>query len=426
MKSLLTLTFLNALFLIDNPLHAKTWTSAKDGKTIECDYISHTSEKVTLKRIKDSKIIHLNKAALIKEDWQWIEDNAISNALSKNGVQTNFAIQENKDYTISYELQFNTPKEIQGKPVIMRIALPIDNKENIHYIANQKEIKPPEFRIKKQDETWSDWTPVIGDSGDKYKVTVDEELGTRFFELTFNEKLPIDYTQKVEVNYFVTLGKRKFEDSMKKVPMASLDAYKTPLERYLKDYDGSSWDSDKYLQEYLGSDSDIANRSIYENMELIYNGVIAKMTYQAQNTKTGLDTITATSKGHCGMYSKFIGNLGVKIGIPTRYASGMTIDMKKQIKKRKPGHHCWGEFYVPDHGWVPFDATFAEYKDWSPRFIGQLKDKKEVVRLVNQTRGARSGVQVVNLYYKNGDKRRSLTVNQKETYLGSASPLPAE
>lgn len=433
MKSVFQLTLFIALSFIVSPLQAKTWTSVKGGRTIEADYLSHTAEKVSLKRTKDAKILHLNKTDLIKEDWKWIEGNAariegsaISKALSKYGVQSNFSIQENKDYIISYELQFNTPKSVQGKTVIMKIALPVENKKNIHYIANQKDIKPPEFRIKKQDGTWSGWTPVIGKNGAGYKVTEDPTLGTRYFELTFTEKLPIDYHQKVEVNYFVTLGKTKFEDSMKEVPMASLAAYKGSLDRYLKDYDGTKWNSDKYLKEYLGSDADIASRSIYDNMELIYNGVIAKMTYQGPNTATGLDTITKTSKGHCGMYSKFIGNLGTKIGIPTRYASGMVINMKDQLKKRKPGHHCWGEFYVPDHGWVPYDATFAEYKNWSPRFLGKLHDKKEVVRLVNQTRGANAGIQIVSIFYKDGKGLKPLRENQKETYLGSASRMHAE
>jgi len=57
--------------------------------------------------------------------------------------------------------------------------------------------------------------------------------------------------------------------------------------------------------------------------------------------------------GDCGEYSLIFAALCRSVGIPVRIANG------HWCCKEKLNYHVWNEFYLPNYGWVPADATFG-------------------------------------------------------------------
>ena len=62
--------------------------------------------------------------------------------------------------------------------------------------------------------------------------------------------------------------------------------------------------------------------------------------------------------GDCGAQSLYVTALCRSIGIPARTTGGW------QLFSGDFGSHFWGEFYLPNYGWIPFDTTAAEMVDY--------------------------------------------------------------
>jgi transglutaminase-like putative cysteine protease len=107
----------------------------------------------------------------------------------------------------------------------------------------------------------------------------------------------------------------------------------------------------------------------------IYDYVLAHMRYEKPDGKGwGRGSVAwacTEGYGNCTDFHALFMNLCRARGIPARYEMGVSIPAEP--KGRIEGYHCWCEFYVPGHGWVPVDASEAsrhpEKRDY---FFGNL------------------------------------------------------
>ena len=111
----------------------------------------------------------------------------------------------------------------------------------------------------------------------------------------------------------------------------------------------------------------------------IYDYVIANMRYDKSGTGWGNgDAIWACTakRGNCtDFHSLFIGMMRAA-GIPSRFEIGFSLPTD-QHGGAIAGYHCWAEFYLPQYGWIPVDASEAwkhpEKKDY---FFGAHDDNR--------------------------------------------------
>ena len=105
-----------------------------------------------------------------------------------------------------------------------------------------------------------------------------------------------------------------------------------------------------------------------EKARAIYDYVLANMKYDKSGTGWGNGDIywaCAAKRGNCtDFHALFIG-LARAAGIPAKFEIGLPLPTNKESGEIG-GYHCWAEFYLKGHGWVPLDASEA-WKDPSKR-----------------------------------------------------------
>ncbi|MEX1245894.1 MAG: transglutaminase domain-containing protein [Thermoanaerobaculia bacterium] len=92
----------------------------------------------------------------------------------------------------------------------------------------------------------------------------------------------------------------------------------------------------------------------------IYDYVVNTMTYDKTVPGWGNgDTERAcdVAKGNCTDFHSLFMSLARSEDIPARFVIGFPL--KPDAEGIIPGYHCWAEFYLPDRGWVPVDASDA-------------------------------------------------------------------
>jgi transglutaminase-like putative cysteine protease len=92
----------------------------------------------------------------------------------------------------------------------------------------------------------------------------------------------------------------------------------------------------------------------------IYDYVVNNMTYDKSVPGWGNgDTERACDikKGNCTDFHSLFISLARAAKIPTRFVIGFPL--KNDAKGTVEGYHCWAEFYLAGHGWVPVDASEA-------------------------------------------------------------------
>lgn len=93
----------------------------------------------------------------------------------------------------------------------------------------------------------------------------------------------------------------------------------------------------------------------------IYDYVIDNMEYKKVGTGWGNgDTYWACSRkyGNCTDFHALFISLARSRGIPARFSIGFPVPTDKSEGKIS-GYHCWVDFYLPNVGWVPIDASEA-------------------------------------------------------------------
>jgi transglutaminase-like putative cysteine protease len=93
----------------------------------------------------------------------------------------------------------------------------------------------------------------------------------------------------------------------------------------------------------------------------IYDWIVDNVEYKKVGTGWGNgDTFWACNEryGNCTDFHSLFISLARTEGIPARFQMGFPVpaDRKEGIIG---GYHCWVEFWLPDRGWIPIDASEA-------------------------------------------------------------------
>ncbi|MBW7990300.1 MAG: transglutaminase domain-containing protein [Planctomycetes bacterium] len=175
--------------------------------------------------------------------------------------------------------------------------------------------------------------------------------GNRYAEFVFTKP---DRQEKVEINIKAELfrydlltareqdGKNRYED--------------TGLKDFLK--------HEKYIEKDHAEIQQIAEsidgqtqRDIVKN---IYNYVIDNMEYTTHKDKDwGAVKALQLKKGDCTEYSDLFVALCRAKNIPARFAAGYTLRFDDISPK-----HNWVEVFLQDYGWVPFDPSCGDVKNF--------------------------------------------------------------
>ncbi len=93
----------------------------------------------------------------------------------------------------------------------------------------------------------------------------------------------------------------------------------------------------------------------------IYDWVVDNVEYKKVGTGWGNgDTFWACSEryGNCTDFHALFISLARSEGIPARFEIGFPLP-EDRAAGDIGGYHCWVQFYLPDEGWVPIDASEA-------------------------------------------------------------------
>jgi transglutaminase-like putative cysteine protease len=96
----------------------------------------------------------------------------------------------------------------------------------------------------------------------------------------------------------------------------------------------------------------------------LYDHVVGTVKYDKPTDKTGWGQgdaawVCDNRYGNCtDFHSMFIGEAR-SLDIPARFRMGIPLPLDK-TDGEIGGYHCWAEFYTPEHGWIPVDASEAQ------------------------------------------------------------------
>ena len=132
-------------------------------------------------------------------------------------------------------------------------------------------------------------------------------------------------------------------------------AERFPAEAYLRETDltAASPELAAFADEFgTGKDADVVAR--LHRLMLAIEGEVAFDTRRTQTTTTAAEAF-ALKRGVCQDFSHIFIAAARRLGIPARYVSGHLAREDETIDQ--DAAHAWSEAYVPDLGWVGFDAA---------------------------------------------------------------------
>ena len=104
-----------------------------------------------------------------------------------------------------------------------------------------------------------------------------------------------------------------------------------------------------------GATTDLAKaRAIYEH-------VVSTVTYDKTGQGWGRGDIyyaCDARRGNCTDFHAIVVGYCRSLGIPARFSIGLPLPTERGHGEIK-GYHCWAEFFTPETGWVPVDASEA-------------------------------------------------------------------
>lgn len=111
----------------------------------------------------------------------------------------------------------------------------------------------------------------------------------------------------------------------------------------------------------------------------LYDNIVDTVRYDKSGEGWGRgDSLYAcdTRAGNCtDFHSLFIGEAR-SLGVPARFVMGFPIPTDAP-EGRIGGYHCWAEFYTPEYGWVPLDASDAfKYPEHRDALFGGLDENR--------------------------------------------------
>ncbi|HLG93990.1 MAG TPA: transglutaminase domain-containing protein [candidate division Zixibacteria bacterium] len=209
---------------------------------------------------------------------------------------------------------------------------------------------------------------------------------------SFKVTSPLRYSLQTDPEYGNTIlrfetAKVRAENLEVKLDVKVLRLTQTPDG---KKASGQLSDSEKNLHRYLQADRLVPidgriaeearrvvknGRSPLEKAKAIYDYVVETMAYDKSGTGWGRgDALWACDArtGNCTDFHSFFIGMTRASGIPARFVMGFPVPEDKR-EGEIPGYHCWAEFYVPEIGWVPVDASEAwKHPEKKEFFFGNL------------------------------------------------------
>ena len=98
-----------------------------------------------------------------------------------------------------------------------------------------------------------------------------------------------------------------------------------------------------------------------EKARAIYEHVVSTVTYDKTGQGWGRGDIyyaCDARRGNCTDFHAIVIGYCRSLGIPARFSIGLPLPVGRGQGEIK-GYHCWAEFFTPETGWVPFDASEA-------------------------------------------------------------------
>jgi len=123
-------------------------------------------------------------------------------------------------------------------------------------------------------------------------------------------------------------------------------------------------------QEIVGDE-----KNPYLQAKLINQWIIDNYSYEYPVPKRGTVVSFDKKKGDCGEYSFIFCAMMRSLGVPARTVMGALA--VPEVKEFSP--HGWAEFYLPEYGWIPVDASQTDvlfedgYKEKFERFGFPMK-----------------------------------------------------
>ena len=98
-----------------------------------------------------------------------------------------------------------------------------------------------------------------------------------------------------------------------------------------------------------------------EKARAIYEHVVSTVTYDKTGQGWGRGDIyyaCDARRGNCTDFHAIVVGYCRSLGIPARFSIGLPLPAERGHGEIK-GYHCWAEFFTPETGWVPVDASEA-------------------------------------------------------------------
>jgi transglutaminase-like putative cysteine protease len=124
----------------------------------------------------------------------------------------------------------------------------------------------------------------------------------------------------------------------------------------------------------LGAKQSEGRTTPEQKVRAFYDYVLRNMRYSKEGEGWGQgDAIWACNAkyGNCTDFHSLLIGMARSQGIPARFVIGFPI-APQQAEADVPGYHCWAEWFDPERGWRPLDASEAWKSKLHEQYFGTL------------------------------------------------------
>ncbi len=133
----------------------------------------------------------------------------------------------------------------------------------------------------------------------------------------------------------------------------------------------------------LAAEATRGRTATLERARGIYDAVIRHMRYDKETPGWGQGDVAracAIGRGNCTDFHSLFIAMARASGVPARFKIGA--EVPTDPSHPVTGYHCWAEFYLEGHGWVPVDASEAwKHPELVDRYFGAADENKFTLSL---------------------------------------------
>jgi hypothetical protein len=218
---------------------------------------------------------------------------------------------------------------------------------------------------------------VTPDTWLKQPPSIDGALSDAYFEV------PLDKLEG-DLNISVQFQFTHYQENFKVDPgnVGTYDKGSALYKQYTRSY-GNTYVSDdirETAKKVVGGEKNpyLAAKKLYEYIlkEIKYS----YMPHAAMWPRGERESVYVheMKRGDCGAQSMYFTSLCRSLGIPARTTGGW------QLFTGNFAGHFWGEFYLPNYGWIPVDPTAADIADWTDKITEQERTEFKEFYFGNQ------------------------------------------